>query len=197
MEFSKVLGKILAFFYRKLKHANDKIERIKKQQFFEGEKIFIPENLIIRNFHFGNGNLRIYCKKNVSIHDYCILQGSGTIYIGENSFIGQYSVIGCNQEIRIGNNVLVAQSVSIRDTDHNIDSAIELINMQGIKTAPVLIEDDVWIGHGVVITRGVRIGKGAVIGANAVVTKDIPEYAIAVGVPAKIIKYRNGDKSAL
>ena len=54
----------------------------------------------------------------------------------------------------------------------------------------VNIGSDVWIGSGVVITRGIIIGDGAVVGANAVVTKDIPPYAIAVGTPAKIIKYR-------
>ena len=61
---------------------------------------------------------------------------------------------------------------------------------QGIHTSPIIIEDDVWIGYGAVITKGVTIRKGAIIGANAVVTKDVPEYAIVGGVPAKIIKYR-------
>ena len=62
---------------------------------------------------------------------------------------------------------------------------------QGIHTSPIIIEDDVWVGYGAVITKGVTISKGAIIGANAVVTKDVPKYAIVGGVPAKIIKYRS------
>jgi acetyltransferase-like isoleucine patch superfamily enzyme len=54
----------------------------------------------------------------------------------------------------------------------------------------IIIRDDVWIGSGAKILAGVKINQGAVIGANAVVTKDIPQNAIAVGVPAKVIKYR-------
>ena len=55
---------------------------------------------------------------------------------------------------------------------------------------PIIVEDDVWIGESAILMSGVRIGRGAVIGAGAVVTKDIPPYAIAVGVPATVIKYR-------
>ena len=56
------------------------------------------------------------------------------------------------------------------------------------------IGNDVWLGANVVVMQGVKIGNGAVVGANAVVTKDIPPYAVAVGIPAKIIKYRFDDE---
>lgn len=55
---------------------------------------------------------------------------------------------------------------------------------------PIIVEDDVWIGESAILMSGVHIGRGAVIGAGAVVTKDIPPYAVAVGVPATVIKYR-------
>lgn len=55
---------------------------------------------------------------------------------------------------------------------------------------PIIIEDDVWIGESAILMSGVHIGRGAIIGAGAVVTKDIPSYAVAVGVPARVIKYR-------
>jgi acetyltransferase-like isoleucine patch superfamily enzyme len=61
-----------------------------------------------------------------------------------------------------------------------------------MQTAPVYIEDDVWLGHEVVITKGVTVHSGAIVAANAVVTKDVPENTIVGGVPTKIIKYRNG-----
>jgi len=86
---------------------------------------------------------------------------------------------------------MIANAVSIRDTDHNFtDTSVDMIN-QGIKTDPIFIKDNVWLGHGVVITKGVTINSGAIIAANAVVTKNIPSNAIVGGVPAKIIKYRN------
>ncbi|KAI9133931.1 DapH/DapD/GlmU-related protein [Acaryochloris sp. CCMEE 5410] len=57
---------------------------------------------------------------------------------------------------------------------------------------PVIIEDDVWLGAGTTVLDGVKIGKGCIVGAGAVVTKDLPAYAIAAGVPAKVIKMREG-----
>jgi len=79
----------------------------------------------------------------------------------------------------------------LRDTNHNFDRLDIPMKNQGFNTAPIIIEDDVWIGHGCVITQGVTIGKGAIVGSNAVVTKDVPELAIVGGVPAKLIKYRS------
>lgn len=65
------------------------------------------------------------------------------------------------------------------------------MNLQGMsKEHPVLIEDDVWIGANVIILPGVKISKGSIIGAGSVVTKNVPEYAIVGGNPARVIKYR-------
>ena len=85
---------------------------------------------------------------------------------------------------------MIAQAVTIRDTDHNFQRTDISMIEQGITSSPVVIEDDVWIGHGVTITKGVTIGKGSIIAAGAVVTKDIPSYSIVGGIPAKVIKSR-------
>lgn len=85
---------------------------------------------------------------------------------------------------------MIASSVSIRDTDHRFDRLDIPMISQGIVTAPIVIKDNVWIGHGAVITKGVTIESGAIIAANAVVTRDVPANAIMGGVPAKLIKYR-------
>lgn len=73
---------------------------------------------------------------------------------------------------------------------HNIDRVDIPMGKQGSRVARVIIGDDVWIGMRSIIMPGVKIGNGAVIGAGAVVTKDVPDFAIVGGVPAKIIKFR-------
>lgn len=141
-------------------------------------------------------NIEKYGHIHVTLHDKSVLlhnvmiQGSGNLILGERSFIGQYSVIGVNELIQIGNDVMIAQNVSIRDTDHAFDRLDIPMNQQGITTAPIIIGDDVWIGHGAIITKGINIGKGAIVAGGAVVTKDVPDYTIVGGVPAKIIKLR-------
>lgn len=85
---------------------------------------------------------------------------------------------------------MIADAVSIRDTDHNHnDLNVAMIN-QGITTSPVIVGDDVWIGYGATILKGVEIGNGAIIAAGAVVTSNVAPYTIVGGVPAKIIKTR-------
>lgn len=135
-------------------------------------------------------NLEIELGPKTLLFPYVLIQGSGKFSLGDRSFIGSFSVIGCNERVEIGKSVMIAQNVSIRDTDHGFeDLQVPMID-QGIRTAPVIIRDNVWIGHGAVITKGITIGSGAIIAANAVVTKDVPENAIVGGVPAKIIRYR-------
>lgn len=155
-----------------------------------GQNVGVSHRVKIRSFDFSSNVLQIELKNNTSVGDYVIIQGSGRLTLYENSFIGQYSIIGCNEKIVIGKNVMIAQAVSLRDTDHAFERTDIPMIQQGIKTAPIVIMDDVWIGHGAVVTKGVTIGTGAIVGANAVVTKDVPPYAIVGGVPAKLIKYR-------
>lgn len=121
-----------------------------------------------------------------------IIQGSGKLTFGARSFVGEYSVIGCNSEIEIGQDVMIAQAVTIRDTDHAFDRLDLPMNRQGIVTAPISIGDDVWIGHGASILKGVTIGKGAVIAAGAVVNRDVASMEIVGGVPARVIGRRDG-----
>ena len=89
--------------------------------------------------------------------------------------------------INIGDDILIGEYTSIRDQDYNFKKG-KLIREQELKTAPIVIENNVWIGKGCTILKGVTIKTGSVIGANSLVNMDIPEYSIAVGTPAKIIK---------
>jgi virginiamycin A acetyltransferase len=123
-------------------------------------------------------------------------------YVDDNSNIGKNTFIGKNVTItraNIGNYCSIAPHVSIGPGEHDLDR-ISTSNISYSDTyneltkKPLNIGHDVWIGTHVVILRGVTIGNGAVIGAGSVVTKDIPDFAVAVGVPAKVIKYRFNQK---
>lgn len=117
---------------------------------------------------------------------------SSSLIIGDNTYIGEYNNIrAAGGSIIIGNHCLISQHVSIVASNHGINRN-QLIVEQGWpeNKKDVVIEDDVWIGANTVVLPGVTIHKGAVIGAGSIVTKDIPEYAIVAGNPAKIIKYR-------
>lgn len=134
--------------------------------------------------------LRVELEQDNSIGSCTLFQGSGHIRIGPRSFCGEGCIFGCNLSITIGRDVLIAQMVTLRDTDHIFDAIdIPMID-QGISSEPIVIGDDVWLGHGVVVLKGVTIGNGAVVAAGAVVTKDIPPYAIYGGVPARQINSR-------
>ena len=113
---------------------------------------------------------------------------------GEGIIIGTDSGIGKNAQVRgelkIGDNVMMAPDVVILTTNHNFNRLDIPMWSQGCTSGPVVIGNDVWIGQRVMIMPGVSIGNGCILAAGAVVTKDVPDYAIVGGVPAKILKYR-------
>lgn len=114
------------------------------------------------------------------------------ISIGDGTIIFERAHITCLDKITIGKNVLTGKSILITDNSHG-DSSYESLSIPPIdrplhSKGPVVIEDNVWIGEKASIMPGVKIGKGAIIAANSVVTKDIPAFSIAAGVPARVIK---------
>jgi acetyltransferase-like isoleucine patch superfamily enzyme len=109
------------------------------------------------------------------------------IFVGENCFFGEYTSIRGQGGVHIGDGVYTGTHVQIAAVNHVFADPNQFIKDQGITADGITIEDDVWLGSGVVVVDGVTIGKGSIVGAGAVVTKNIPEYSIAVGVPAKVI----------
>lgn len=128
---------------------------------------------------FGKNNLvwfpvKLMRKKNISIGDNCAI----------NAFVHIWGGGG----VEIGNNVMIATHTSITTLTHDYNA--ESMRFSKIIAKPVNIKDNVWIGSNVVIMPGVTINMGAVVGAGAVVTKDVPENAIVIGNPARIVKFR-------
>lgn len=117
------------------------------------------------------------------------------ISIGANVCIGPGAMIDGAGGVDICEGCIFAPDVKIYSRTHNFECDLQALPFDNIMlTAPVLVERYVWIGTNVVILPGVTIGEGAVIGAGAVVSKNIPAYAIAVGNPAKVVRYRNKEQ---
>lgn len=130
---------------------------------------------------------------NSKVHPTVILRQGERIEIGDNCLINHNNVFQAGKEvgkIKIGNYVHTGANVMIFAFNHSIDDTEVPSILQDYYDADVVIEDDVWIGAGTVVTAGVRIGKGSVIGSNSVVTHDIPPYSVAVGSPTKVVKNR-------
>lgn len=134
----------------------------------------------------------------VSVGKFAIIRPSNSyggeigegLSVGNHSNIGPYSYIGCSGFIEIGNNVMISPRVSIYAENHVFDNAHIPMKEQGVQRQFVKIEDDCWIAANSIILAGVTIGKGSVIAAGSVVTKDIPPYSVAAGIPAQVIKQR-------
>jgi acetyltransferase-like isoleucine patch superfamily enzyme len=121
----------------------------------------------------------------------------GKLSIGDNFFINHYSIIDCHYEITIGDRVMIGPQCYIGDFDHDIQMLSDSRIRHEGKALPIRIEDDVWIGAGVIILKGVTIESGAVVGAGSVVTKNVARNTIVVGNPARPLRSRELDAAAL
>ena len=159
-------------------------------------------------------------RKYLFVDENSIVQGNfifeskgGKITIGKECFIGNSTFIS-HSGIIIGNHVTIAWGSTIYDHDsHSLNyfdrrkdiedeykditcgrNFIEHKDWTNVKTAPIIINDDAWIGMNCIILKGVTIGQGAIIGAGSVVTHDVPAWSVVVGNPAKVVKYLKQDK---
>jgi acetyltransferase-like isoleucine patch superfamily enzyme len=132
--------------------------------------------------------------RGVSLDDGVVLLCSGPpknnkLVIGTSTYINRYAILDAHEQILVGSNCMIGPLSYITDANHGMTLGVKVRELP-MEIKPVVIEDEVWIGAGVIILSGVRVGRGAVIGAGAVVTKDIPAHTIVVGVPAKEIGRR-------
>ena len=138
-------------------------------------------------------NLRV---KRLSIGQSSHIWFPWNIYIGHHSHIGRNSQISCIKEgdIVIGHNVMISVYTMITATAHVFSDTSLPMQLQGLTSEKIIIEDDVWIGSKAIILPGVKVARGSIVAAAAVVTKDVPPFAIVAGNPARLIKYRSHQK---
>lgn len=178
-----------------------------------GRGVSFGANVVLRHPH------KIFIGDNVVIDENCVLDAKGEtnegLFIGSGSFIGRNTILSCkNGNIRLAENVNMgffchifsASNVSLGK--NNLLAAYCYIiggthKMDRIDVSPleqerislgIVMEENLWLGAGVKVMDGVRIGRDSVIGTSAVVTKDIPEYSIAVGIPAKVVRNRKEEQ---
>lgn len=152
-----------------------------------GENVKIFGNIDLRNRENG----KIIIGNNVEIDNDCRLVSANNAVLSfdDNCFIGPYSVFNAGTDIKLGSFTISGGFVHIQSSNHGL-AKNEKIWLQKHTYGKVLIGEDVWLGANCTILPGVKIGAGAVIAAKAVVTKDVSDYAIVAGVPAKEIGKR-------
>lgn len=134
--------------------------------------------------------------KNSEIRPYATIIGTRNIFIGENVIIPGGTILSSfpgdiNSIIKIEDSVLLGPNVSVYSSTHNFGNIHIPIKAQGYKTGITTLKKGCWIGANVVILPGITIGENSVVGANSVVTKDVSEFTVVAGIPAKVIKKIN------
>lgn len=147
-------------------------------------------------------------KGNILIGKHCTIGASlislfgGKIHIGANTYIGPSTSIQAKESVIIGNNVIIANNSILLDNNNHPTSPQMRMKMSVCKdfihdelwswkyseSAPIVIEDNVWIGRDTRILKGVTIGKGSIVALGAIVTHDVPEYSVVAGNPARVVK---------
>jgi acetyltransferase-like isoleucine patch superfamily enzyme len=177
-----------------------------------GRNVVFGQNVVLRHPH------KIRLADNIVVDDNCLLDAKGDsnagITIGSGVFIGRNSILSCKNgditlgdganigfncevfsaaRVEIGRDTLLAAYCYVIGGDHDWRDASVPVLEQGRRAAGVRIGAGAWIGAGAKVLDGVVIGDGAIVGAGAVVREDIPERAVAVGVPARVVGRRDGE----
>jgi len=144
---------------------------------------------------------RLYHPRKTHVHKSALINHQVVIHspeqpvtVGQHSQINFSTVILGGTGVSIGDRVMIGPNCTLAASNHDYRQTDTPVRFAGaLSKGPIVIEDDAWLGASVVVTDGVTIGRGAVIGAGAVVTHDIPAMAIAAGVPARVIGYRDSN----
>lgn len=146
----------------------------------------------LRNRENGAIELRRGCRIDTGVR--LVAAREARLIIGEDSRIGCYSVFNCGADVTVGKKVLISGFVYVQSSSHGIRAGFDILD-QPHEHLPIRIGDGAWLGSHVSVLPGTVIGDGAVIGSKAVARGQIPPSAVAVGVPAKVIRLREQEKA--
>jgi acetyltransferase-like isoleucine patch superfamily enzyme len=156
-----------------------------------GPHVFIDDGVIIHQDSDG-GPIELGERTHLWRDNIIQTGAGGSITIGKNTHIQPRCVFSAFKgSIRIGSGVQIAPNCGFYPYDHGMAPGLPIGEQPLQSRGDIVIDDDAWLGFGVVVLSGVRIGRGAAVGAGSVVTHDIPDEAIAAGVPARVIRMRN------
>lgn len=169
-----------------------------KSRFSSAVKIGRGSSIAWRRIRNVRGNSLLIGENSIVHADISFEKAGGEIRIGNRCFVGRSHLV-CYRSLVIGDDVIMSWGVTIVDHDSHsinwrerrddvVDWAKGQKNWKHVAHASVVVKDKAWIGFNVSILKGVTIGEGAVIGACSVVTRDIPQYSLAVGNPAKVVR---------
>ena len=158
------------------------------KKIFLGNRVFIGKNCDL-DVEYPDSEIRIADDVHIS-RDTIILAGVGKTIINERVSIGAGSFIYGSSGVEIGKDSLLADNVRVMAGGHRYKDASKLLRLQEPWAKKTTIGQDVWLGSSVIVLGGVTVADGAVVGAGAVVTKDLPSYSIATGVPARVVGKR-------
>ncbi len=195
----RFLSRCLFFVLHKLDRIAERTSAYNKQRYCrcgEGTRLYRASAVKNHQKDIDAIAMGAYC--NV-LGELVVLGHAGRIRIGDYCFVGEGARIWSAESVEIGSRVLISHGVNIHDNiAHPLSAAARHLQyreifygqgqpaaIEGIKSAPLVIEDDAWIGFNATILKGVRIGRGAVVGAGAVVTEDVPPFATVAGIPAR------------
>ncbi|MGV6816472.1 MAG: acyltransferase [Thiotrichales bacterium] len=165
-----------------------RVELIGLKQIYLGNRVQLWSNVTLSCWT-GGSSIRV--DDDVVMDRGIYLQGvGGRIEIGPRSYIGPYVCMSGPGNVTIGADCLIASHSTLYANNHVFSDPSVPINQQSLESSGIEIGDDCWLGSGVRVMDGVRIGRGCVVGAGAVVTRDLPDFSIAVGVPARVISSR-------
>ncbi|MFA7156720.1 MAG: DapH/DapD/GlmU-related protein [Bacilli bacterium] len=153
-----------------------------------GKNVFLGERCWI-GVGTKDGNINVGDNSFIA-HSCTLAAQGGTIAVGNHVHMSRNSYINGIGDVFIGNDCMLGPNVVIISGSHVYQNTEVPIRLQGSENKAIIIEENVWLAASVNVMPGVRIGEGSVIGAGAVVTKDIPPFSVAVGVPARVIKNR-------
>ncbi|MDQ2858464.1 MAG: acyltransferase [Candidatus Eremiobacteraeota bacterium] len=136
-------------------------------------------------------DMRLVLERGVWLSRNGSFQGAGSVRIGAGTYIGSSFSIHCVGHVAVGRKCLFGNNVSLVDNDHGIAVGRPMLD-QPLLAAPIRVGDDCWLGEKATVLKGVTIGAGAVVAAGALVRADVPPGAIVAGVPARLVRMRDG-----